>query len=1774
MASGTSSLDGSGSNGVLSRSYTLNSNSSRDYDSLKQQCDMAMSELTLLKRQHSETTRRCDHALKELDYYRGQHRAAMNQLDASANEKQRLDREVQALRTECNDLRCQQEVLVSENGNADSLYISLSRRNEAVRDDYEALRKLYDDLLASHSTAIAKLELAQEETSRLNKQCEELSQERNNAVRERNGLKQQCTAAIRQWDMALRERNEYRDALAKVQQQHEEAVKEVNQAMAVRMKASKDIKRLTDERNAAMQEYTLIMSERDTVHKEMEKLNDDLTQEYKKSKILESENKDLVEEKKTLNYQMETLRREIASALHDRDKALKECNDLREKFGEYNAAKEDSRDLIKSRLECVTCPGESSARKEVSGSGDSRSLAQRQRLDNLDQANQELETLRKTLDKVQSELTEAIQEAEVSKRRRDWAFSERDKIVLERESIRTLCDKLRKERDRAVSDLAEALRDSDDLKKQRNEACKELKTLKEALEAQLEKEANVNQLQQFGHNHSHDSAIDTDMQEWETAVLDMDLSGLTSSSDLGFELVGGRDDPHYPNDSSIYVASVTKGSIADGKLRVNDCISRVNNMDCTSVSKRVVMNTVRTSLPRAHLVVRRRRMHSRCLYTTQLPAGNHGLTLETGVYVSKISPGSTGAKEGNLAVGDRVLSINNKTMDGIKNCHEALSILNNDRTDITITVLKSISASSSQNFNQDNHENINYISNNHHQKKVNSCSQTEDLKHYDDILDRNRQYLLSNSSMSHGPGYKVSKSGQEKNNVKTWNMFRDKISIVRGRRHSKERNRSEEKSKYRNSSPNALTLSNSFDQEQAIAELDSVIDSYHGNANTVNTSGVLKRSKRRGKESSVQEKNGGTWPKARSNVIQNPTGTIVNPRSRERAPLSLVFNGDNHDNHCCNNNRNSTPLPISVAPNLNRHTVYKSMDNSAQIHFASKNFPSVNESFDKLREREQREREQEHNRLSVNLNSNNSLDYSMKTNQIDKDLLEYYSKKTNKSISNKYSSDSESNDISLTNVPSHSRLHSLYGPPRLSNYPFHPHPHPHNSSLPLQLPSSQSGESFCFEPQYPGFHSHNPSVDGGYKNRPLLGIHSHVAYRESDLIHLPYPHGYESGTFPRKKENQRFRIPSNPSVTSKSSTGKVSTGSIERTSERGSPMPTFHVEVLSSGNNSNKRNSLPDYCWPQKPSPGELRRVHIDKSAEPLGIQISCPDSGGIFVSTVNEHSLASQVGLQIGDQLLEVCGINMRSATYQLAASVLRQCGSSITMLVQYSPDKYHELEGSGSCSSSADDDGDGEPTPCNSPRGVRKTQPPSLSVPIPELDTGQNTLTRSQIAQVTNTLHRQNSVKDPSKTALHEPRYLLIETQKRSNLGISLVGGNAVGIFVHSVQPDSLADNAGLRTGDQILEYNGSDLRHATAEEAAYELAKPADKVTVLAHYKLDRYNDIKDKPGDSLYVRCGFDRNGSESTDSLQLCFNKDDVLYVDNTMFNGVPGHWRAWRLDGEGHRHQCGIIPSKYKVEQEIFLRRSSGDLEGRGSTSARRSFFRRKKHQRNGSRDSKELASFSNVAHPGWCSDSGTLHEDVSLCSYQRVERLDYTEYRPVLVLGPLAECVVDKLVTDFPDQFRRCTTETRHCPQAVVDQEMAENLIIDYKRKGSYFECTTVASIKAVCDKNLHCIVDITVTSVEKLHRHQIYPIVLLIKFKSTKQIKEVKDTRYPLDKVTAKAAKEMYEHGLKLEAEYKHRISTVIPAGVNIAYMCTQVKAAVDTEQNKSLWVPCQNS
>ncbi len=242
----------------------------------------------------------------------------------------------------------------------------------------------------------------------------------------------------------------------------------------------------------------------------------------------------------------------------------------------------------------------------------------------------------------------------------------------------------------------------------------------------------------------------------------------------------------------------------------------------------------------------------------------------------------------------------------------------------------------------------------------------------------------------------------------------------------------------------------------------------------------------------------------------------------------------------------------------------------------------------------------------------------------------------------------------------------------------------------------------------------------------------------------------------------------------------------------------------------------------------------------------------------------------------MEVCGVNLRACGKEQAALVLQNSGNSITMKVQFLPGDYHSMltlasshedgqeddeeddHDDSSEESESDEDEvmssthrhsiranpnvvvqaapeasrSGSPTPRNSPRGsgrqgvqvqdhVRVSLPPSAH----------STLTRHQISQVIPSLHARTTQSPPPPT--YEPRLVFPMLKKSGDLGVRLVGGNAVGIFIHSVEAESAAHHSGLRCADQILEYNGIDLRQATAEQAAYELAKPAEKVTLLVLY-----------------------------------------------------------------------------------------------------------------------------------------------------------------------------------------------------------------------------------------------------------------------------------------------------------------------------------------------------
>ena len=237
-------------------------------------------------------------------------------------------------------------------------------------------------------------------------------------------------------------------------------------------------------------------------------------------------------------------------------------------------------------------------------------------------------------------------------------------------------------------------------------------------------------------------------------------------------------------------------------------------------------------------------------------------------------------------------------------------------------------------------------------------------------------------------------------------------------------------------------------------------------------------------------------------------------------------------------------------------------------------------------------------------------------------------------------------------------------------------------------------------------------------------------------------------------------------------------------------------------------------------------------------------------MSSVSSNSLADQAGLQVGDQLLEVCGINLRMANYEMAAKVLHRVGNSIDIKVQFNPDKYldkynHLVERSDSeeeseSSEEEEDEEDrqpppipirrsspqrsGSPTPRNSPKIARghhmvheDLQPQQ---PPPPQRSSHSTLTRQQVQQIAAQLAARSPgqtlpdlarspgpplpdlarspgpplpdlarstgpplpdrepVKPPSyHDNFHEPRLVYPIMKKSTDLGVRLVGGNAVG-------------------------------------------------------------------------------------------------------------------------------------------------------------------------------------------------------------------------------------------------------------------------------------------------------------------------------------------------------------------------------------------------------------
>ncbi|XP_046747303.1 whirlin isoform X9 [Diprion similis] len=250
----------------------------------------------------------------------------------------------------------------------------------------------------------------------------------------------------------------------------------------------------------------------------------------------------------------------------------------------------------------------------------------------------------------------------------------------------------------------------------------------------------------------------------------------------------------------------------------------------------------------------------------------------------------------------------------------------------------------------------------------------------------------------------------------------------------------------------------------------------------------------------------------------------------------------------------------------------------------------------------------------------------------------------------------------------------------------------------------------------------------------------------------------------------------------------------KRQTDRRTPAssPASVAALRNSASQSGQQN-LQTSPPPQPPSLQELTVRTITMARDPpdshhgFGI---CVKGGkdaevqsgvGVYISRVEEGSVAERAGLRPGDTILEVNGIPFRAVTHEEALKMLKSC-RTLSMTVR-GPALDPRCRGSHPGWSAS-----GRQQSCSwMDRQGRPASPPPL--------------------------HSRDG-----RYAAHRTRKVELCIEPGQSLGLMIRGGleYGLGIYVTGVDKDSVADRAGLLIGDQIIEVNGQSFEEATHDEA----------------------------------------------------------------------------------------------------------------------------------------------------------------------------------------------------------------------------------------------------------------------------------------------------------------------------------------------------------------------
>ncbi|KAI1891579.1 hypothetical protein AGOR_G00145240 [Albula goreensis] len=169
--------------------------------------------------------------------------------------------------------------------------------------------------------------------------------------------------------------------------------------------------------------------------------------------------------------------------------------------------------------------------------------------------------------------------------------------------------------------------------------------------------------------------------EYEEITLERGNSG------LGFSIAGGTDNPHIGEDPSIFITKIITGGAAaqDGRLRVNDCILRVNDVDVRDVTHKKIAEIKLVKGPKG------------LGFSIAGGVGNQHIPGDNSIYVTKIIEGGAAHKDGKLQIGDKLLAVNSACLEEVSH-EEAVAALKNTSDVVYLKVAKPTSVFMNDSF--------------------------------------------------------------------------------------------------------------------------------------------------------------------------------------------------------------------------------------------------------------------------------------------------------------------------------------------------------------------------------------------------------------------------------------------------------------------------------------------------------------------------------------------------------------------------------------------------------------------------------------------------------------------------------------------------------------------------------------------------------------------------------------------------------------------------------------------------------------------------------------------------------------------------------------------------------------------------------------------------------------------------------------------------------------------------------------------------------------------